>query len=741
MLHINNGNGTFSEIGQIAGIAATDWSWSPVFADFNNDGWKDLLITNGYLRDYTNLDFLRSMDMFIKGSQQLKRTDVLHLVNQMPETELYNYIFQNNKNSTFTRINEEWGLAEGSYSNGAVYVDLDNDGDLEIVTNNINKPVFVYENKSNEISGNTYLKVKLKGTRKNIFGHGAKVYVYADGGQQMLEQQPARGYQSSVSPILHFGLGDIVMIDSVKVIWLGGMTETIQNIQSNQTIEFFEENAKTKFLKPGKIKTFFEEIASPIPYRHVNYGFNDFKRQPLMLNAKSFEGPCMAKADVNGDGMEDIFVGGGSGQAGAVFLQSPSGFRQSPSKDFDDDKDSDDVDVAFFDANNDGHVDLFVCSGGYHNFTNNDQHLSDRLYMNNGNGVFFKSTEVPELYTSSSCVAVCDINQDEYMDLFTGGFVVPGRYPEIPVSRILINDGRGGFKDQTEDLSVGLERIGMVSDAEWCDLDNDGSEELILVGQWMPVTVFSMDGGLLKDKTMNFFDRPFSGFWNTLLVEDMNNDEKPDLVVGNLGLNSQMQAFEEEPADLYYKDFDNNGSIDPIICFYILGESYPYVTRKELIAQIPRMAQKFPTFGSYADATIYDIFTSAELNEARHLQANHAKTTYFEQTLEGKFIEKSLPIEVQYAPVFTINALDYNKDGYKDLLLCGNINHARIRIGKYDANYGLLLKGDGSGDFSTIVQYQSGFALRGDVRSTLVIKDQILFGINGQGIKAYRPKP
>jgi hypothetical protein len=739
MLHLNNGNGTFSEIGQIAGIAATDWSWAPVFADYDNDGWKDLLITNGYLRDYTNMDFLRNMDMFVKSNPQLNRNDVLHLVNTMPETELHNYIYKNNRNATFTKANAEWGLSEGSYSNGMVYVDLDNDGDLEIVTNNINKPAFIYENKTNELNTNNYLKVKLTGARKNRFGHGAKVYVYSGDQLQMLEQQTARGYQSSVSPILHFGLGEISLLDSVKVIWLGGMSETMANVSSSQTVEFKEENATIYYQKPKQAKSLFSEIRSPINFKHSNLEVNDFKRQPLMLNAKSFEGPCMAKADINGDQLEDIFIGGGPGQAGKLFIQLKSGFKEISPASFQTDRACDDVDAVFFDANSDGYLDLYVCSGGYHNYRPNDVALNDRLYLNDGKGNYTKANSaLPERLISSGCVSVNDVNGDGSIDVFTGGFVVPGRYPEIPSSGLLINDGKGNFSDQTNSIAPGLDKNGMVSDASWADLDGDGIEELIMVGQWMPVSIFGKDDKILINRTSDFFKRTYSGFWNTILIDDFNNDGKADIIAGNLGENSQMRATGKEPADLYYKDFDNNGSVDPVICFHIQGVSYPYVTRKELITQIPRMGQKFPDFNSYADATIQDVFTDQELKDAGHLTANHGRTTYFEQDAEGKFYDKGLPIEAQYAPVFTINVLDYDQDGNKDLLLCGNINNARIRFGKYDANYGLLLQGDGRGIFQTIVQYRSGFKLKGDIRSSLVLNDKILFGINNQDIKAYQ---
>jgi hypothetical protein len=493
------------------------------------------------------------------------------------------------------------------------------------------------------------------------------------------------------------------------------------------------------YTAPDFPESIFSRIESPIEFKHANPNTNDFKRQPLMLNAKSYEGPCMASGDINNDGLEDLFIGGGPGQAGKVFVRISTGFKEVKSASLSADRKSDDVDALFFDANGDGHADLYVCSGGYHNYRPEDEAFQDRLYMNNGKGQFLKAENaIPESLTSTGCVAAGDVNQDGSIDLFIGGFVVPGRYPEIPTSALLINDGKGTFIDQTKGIAPQLEKSGMISDALWEDLNNDGQEELIITGLWMPITVYGLLDGKLVDQTEQYFSKLHSGFWNTLLIDDINNDGKPDIVAGNLGKNSQMQTSFSEPADLYFKDFDNNGSIDPIICFHIQGTSYPYVTRKELITQIPRMEQKFPTFESYSNATIRHVFTSPELQDAGHLTANHATTSYFEQNAVGIFKEKPLPLEAQYSPVYTINTLDFNKDGHKDLMLCGNINNARIRFGKYDANYGLLLQGDGSGGFNTVEQFRSGFKLKGDVRSSLVFDDMILFGINNQGIMAYQ---
>jgi enediyne biosynthesis protein E4 len=739
MLQLNNGNGTFSEIGQLAGISNTDWSWSPLFADYDNDGWKDLFVTNGYLRDFTNMDFIKYMNNYVKSAQRLERNDVLKLIDSMPASNVINYLFKNNGNLTFTDVGKQWGINVPSNSNGAVYADLDNDGDLDLITNNINQPAFIYENQSNRQIKNNYLEINLKGARGNTEGIGAKVTIYIDGKMQFLEQMPSRGFQSSVSPVLHFGLGSAKKIDSLRIVWIGGKQQLVLNITANEFITLDEKNAHSIFHAAKLPSPIFAEVKSPIDFAGQPKAENDFLRQSLMVNPMSFFGPCLIQADVNGDGLPDIFAGGEIGQPAALYLGQKNGkFIKKNEVAFEEDKMSEDVDAEFFDANGDGYVDLYVCSGGYDNYIPGDVLLQDRLYLNDGKGNFSKSLNaLPEMHTSSACVRAADINGDGFPDLFVGGRVIPGRYPETPDSYLLINDGKGHFKNEIDVLAPGLRKIGMVTDGAWVDLNNDGKKDLIVAGEWMPITVYINHNGHLVNKTNDYFDKNYSGWWNKLLVADINNDGKPDIVAGNFGLNSQCRVSDQEPAELYYKDFDNNGTVDPILCFYIQHKTYPYVTRDEMINQVPMIHSRFPTFKSYAEATINDVFTPEEMQDAKRLQANDLSTSIFVFGADGKFHRKALPVEAQFSPVFTITALDFNKDGNQDLLLCGNINHARLRFGKSDANYGILLKGDGKGNFTYIDQLRSGFHIRGDVRSVLDINNHLLFGLNQDTVKAY----
>lgn len=745
MLQLNNGNGTFSEIGQVSGISNTDWSWAALFADYDNDGLKDLYITNGYLHDYTNLDFLKYMDDFMATKQGgFQRTDVLELVQKMPSSNVKNYIFRNNGQLNFKDQTTNWGLGEQSNSSGAAYADLDNDGDLDLVVNNINSPAFIYQNEANNKLGNQFLKVKLNGENGNLRGIGAKVYVYAQGKSQYQEQMPTRGFQSNVSFTMNFGLGKNAKIDSIKVIWNSDKSQVLTNIQPNQTLVLEEKNATTKVNFGTQNGGVFTEIPSPIISVQNKATYNDFKRQILLTNSQSYTSPVMVKGDVNKDGLEDVFVGGSYGKASELYIQASGSALQFTKKSFPSNPNADVSDAVFFDANGDGFQDIYVAHGGYGNFTENDPNLQDQLFINNGKGDFQLSpSALPTMLTSTGCVRVADINGDSKPDIFVGSRVSVGKYPNIPRSYVLINEGNGNgssprFKDNTPEE---LKNIGMITDATFVDLNKDKKQDLVVVGEWMPITVFENENGKLADKTENYFDRKLSGWWNKLTVEDLNGDGSPDLLVGNLGLNSQCKVSDKQPAELYYKDFDDNGSIDPILCTYIQGKSYPYLTRDELLEQVPTKRPKFTSYDSYSNATLTDIFGEDELKDAKKLEANCLKTVLLIQNIQGKFEEKALPIEVQFAPIYTIIVTDYDKDGKKDLVMCGNLNKARLKFGKYDANYGLLLKGDGKGQFISIPQRQSGFNLQGDVRSALLMKDQILFGINQQGIRAFKTKP
>ncbi|MEJ2901950.1 VCBS repeat-containing protein [Pedobacter panaciterrae] len=738
MLHINNGNGTFSEVGQLAGISNTDWSWAPLFADYDNDGWKDLFITNGFMRDFTNMDVLKYNENYMRSlNGQVEAKDLIALLKKVPSSDVKNYIYKNNGDLTFTNKGFDWGINIPSNSNGAAYSDLDNDGDLDIIVNNINKAAFLYRNQGSPTMH--YLKVKLKGSGKNTSGLGALVTIFNKGRQQCLEQMPSKGYLSSVSQNLHFGLGKEKMVDSVRIVWLSGKYQVLTNVVANKQLVLIESDAKDTYQRPKPSKPLFTEIPSPIASAQVKNEINDYKRQPLLVNAQSFTGPCMAKGDVNGDGLSDIFVGGDINQASALFIQQKGGKFMKNQKPFLADTASECTDAIFFDANGDSHPDLYVVSGGYGSFKDNDPLFQDKLYINDGKGNFTKSiNSLPEMHVSKSCARVGDFNGDGRPDLFVGGRSTTSKYPETPRSFLLINDGKGHFSNQIRKIAPDLEYIGMVTDAGVLDLNNDKIQDLIVIGDWMPVTAFINDNGKLKNRTDKYFDKQYSGWWNTLKVEDLNGDGRPDLVVGNLGLNSQCRVSDDEPAEMVYKDFDDNGAMDPILCFYIMGKSYPYLTRDEILDQMSIMRTRFPDYKSYADAGLNEVFTAEELKGSKILKANYLKTVYFENTSDGRFKEKQLPLQAQFAPVYTITCLDYDGDGNKDLLLCGNINQSRIRFGKYDANHGVVLKGNGKGTFKYVPELQSGLSLKGDVRSTLTINNTLLIGINQQKLRAFR---
>lgn len=739
MLQLNNGNNSFSETGQIAGISNTDWSWSALFADYDNDGWKDLYVTNGYYRDYTNLDFINYMNQYVEQRGRLQREDVMEIIKEMPSSNVVNYIFKNKQGDRFENKTSNWGVSHASNSNGAIYADLDNDGDLDLVVNNINQPAFIYKNELQKQTSNHFLKLQLTGDGGNTQGLGTIVKVFQKGQMQRLEQNPARGYLSTISYTLHFGLGSAEKVDSLIITWSGDKVQKLYDVKANQVLKLAEKDAndKASFSKPS-VK-WFTEIQSPVKYAETfDTSVNDYNRQLLLISQFSFNGPCITKYDLNKDGLEDMIIGGAAGQATSIFLQQKNGaFTSKVVPVFEQDKAYTDADIAVVDVNVDNQPDIYITSGGYNNLNESDPLLQDRLYINDGNNNFTKSNGLPAINGSKSCVSVQDINADGAPDLFVGGRVVPGRYPETPKSYILINDGKGNFSDQTSNICPDISKAGMITDAAWVDLDLDQKNELVVVGEWMPVTVFKNENGKLINSTNKFFDEQYSGWWNTISVGDLNGDKRPDLIVGNMGLNTQFKATENEPLEMYYKDFDKNGSVDPIFSFYIQGKKYPYITRDELVGQLPILRKRFADFKSYADITMDNLFEEKDIKDAGHLVANHMATTCFISNVSGKFKMVELPKEVQYSPVYTIDQMDFNGDGIIDLLLCGNNSHTKIRLGKFDANYGVLLAGDGKGNFSYIKQRESGFNIGGDIRSCIQINDKIYFGINGKPLIAY----
>lgn len=721
MLQLNNGDGTFSEIAQFAGVSNTDWSWTPLFADFDNDGFKDLFVSNGYLRDYTNKDFLKYWgDYKIKRAVDKEPFQLMDLVKAMPSTMLANYIFKNNHDLTFSKMQQAWGLEHASVSSGAVYADLDNDGDLDLVVNNINEPAFVYQNAASESKDIHWLQLKLKQSGANVNGIGTRVYLKNKGALQYQEVSPNRGYLSCTPLRLHFGLGNADVVDTVQILWPDGTQQILQNVKGNQMLVVEKSGKKADKSGPAAGNALFRKEAPAIAYQHEGFSENDFKRQPLMLSMYSQTGPVVAKGDVNKDGLDDIFVSGDQNKQAKIWLQQKDGaFREMPGFAVGDENTSAISAAVFFDANGDGFDDLYIAKGGYSLFEPNTVSLQDEIYLNDGKGALNLSVlSVPNMKASSkSCVRPYDFDRDGDLDLFVGGRIIPGRYPEAPASFLLVNDGKGRFETRESPFF----KIGMVTDAQWADLNADGKAELVIVGEMMPVKVFSFNGKDFEDKTNDYFAAPESGFWNTLQIEDLDSDGKLDLLVGNLGSNSQIKASDKEPAELYFADFDKNGSIDPFFNFYVQGKSYPFVSRDELNDQIYPMRKKFSFYRDYANATIAEVIPAADLANAGKLEARELRTVCF-MNRGGRFDKVPMPPRAQFGPVSVILTGDYNADGKKDILLLGNKSDNRLKLGSMDANYGSLFAGDGKGGFSFVDQMHSGLSVAGDVKSAVQIR-------------------
>jgi enediyne biosynthesis protein E4 len=724
MLHRNNGNGTFSDIGQLAGVARTDWSWSPLIADFDLDGYKDIFVTNGLAKDVTSQDyiaFLGNRETMVQAASG-KRVDFQRLVDAMSSTKLPNYAFKNNGDLTFSDESVAWGLKALSFSNGAAYADLDGDGAPDLVVNNVNDEAFIYRNNARTLSSNRYLQIRLEGTGGNRFAIGAKVSLWSGKEQFFQEEEPSRGFQSSVDYVLTFGVGQRDTLDSVKVEWPDqeGRVTVLKHVASNQRLTVRQSESQAPSPEPRTHPTPLLTDATDairLPYVHKENAFVDFDREPLIPKLVSTEGPLAAVADVNGDGLDDIYIGGAKGQPGKLLIQQPDGrFVSTNEQVFAADQTSEDLGAVFFDADGDGHPDLYVVSGG-NEFSPGSPALQDRLYLNDGHGRFHKAVRsLPPEDVSGSPVAAADYDGDGGIDLFVGGRVVPWKYGADPRSMLLQNDGHGHFTDVTRRLAPELEHVGMVTDALWRDVDGDGRLDLVVVGEWMPITIFHNAGGgkLVRLKTPGL--EHSEGWWNRIVAGDFTGHGRVDFIVGNLGLNTRFRASDAEPMTMYVKDFDGSGVAKQIISVYNHGTSYPIAMRDELIKALPYLKQRYPRFADYAGQTVSDIFSPAELSGAIFKQARTLATALVRNNGDGSFTLAALPLEAQLAPVYGMLPGDFDGDGKVDLLLAGNFDGVPPAIGRMSASYGLMLRGDGKGGFTPVPVAESGFLVPGQAR-------------------------
>jgi hypothetical protein len=753
------GDPIFSDVGFFSGISETDWSWTPLVADFDNDGFRDLIVTNGYPKDLTDHDFIafRQQSSAIASKQ--------FTLSQIPEVKLHNYAFHNNGDITFSNVSNDWGLSAPSFSNGGAYADLDNDGDVDMIVNNINDEAFVYENTlmANEDAAKNYLAVKLKGDSLNRNGIGAWIQIYYQGKQQAYEQTPYRGYLSTVQLDPHFGLGNISTIDSLVVKWPNGKSQVLKQPTINQTIAVDIKNAGN----PSGISyplfatnTLFTDITGElnIPYKDSSRDFVDFNIQKLLPHKFTEYGPALAVGDVDGDGLEDMVVGGSSGISPIMLLQQQNGFftkrlvfpEATPQT-----KQWKDVGITLFDVDGDGDLDLFTASGGFEKSPNTEAY-QDKLYLNDGKGIFKVSTDaLPKNYTSKSCVRAADYDNDGDFDLFISGRVEPWNYPKPVSSFIYRNDSRNGqakFTDVTSTVAKGLNNIGLICDGVWTDFNNDGWQDLVITGEWMPVLFYQNNKGTFQDVTASSNIGNKKGWWTSINPGDFDNDGDMDYIVGNLGLNSFFKASEQYPVSIYAKDFDNNRNFDAVPTIYLpasqedpVKKEYPVHVRDDMTKQLISFRNKFQNYKGYANATFDKMFTEEELKGALKLQANYFSNSYIRNDGNGKFTMSALPIETQYSCMNGMLTEDFDGDGNLDLLATGNDFGTEVSVGRYDACNGLFLKGDGKGGFQPLKILQSGWFVPGNAKALVKLRRNdgkclVVASHNRGNLKAFQMK-
>lgn len=727
----------FSEVGYLMGLYNTDWSWTPLLADFDNDGDRDIYVTNGYGKDITDLDFINfSNQAGGFGTKDQAQQRLFEAVQQMENIKVHNYFFENEGQLKFTNRSDTWADKIGSISNGAVYVDLDNDGDLDIVTNNINEAAFVLENQTENESN--YLKIKLQGSRNNPSVIGAKIHLWANGKEQIYYQSPVRGYLSTLSSTAHFGLGKAEIIDSIKIFAPNVSVQTLRGVSTNTTLLIYmEEPKKSDRTRTKKENNLFFIQKEILDFNHKENPYHDYIAQSLLLTQNSRQGPCLTSANVDNRVGEELFIGGAKGIAGQIFYQQADLTWQSQSLP---DAECEDTDATFFDFDADGDLDLYVVSGGSEYLEGAPQ-LKDRLYLNDGKGNFTKAENLDLPSESGACIRPCDFDQDGDIDLFVGAKVVPQQYPKTPKNTLLVNEN-GKFTT----LASPIDRIGMLNDAIWVDYNGDDWMDLVTIGEWMPITIFENQEGI--------FNAPFSipnssGLWKSIATGDFDRDGDLDLILGNQGTNTRLQATEREPLALYIADYDNNNSPDPLIGqFYTnkTGErkSYPIHARDDVMRQVVKMKKRYVKYSDFGQVTFPELIES-ELGAANQLTITNLNSSYLENIGDGEFELKTLPIEAQFAPIQEMLVSDFDEDGNLDVLLSGNDFGAEKNGGWQDAFNGLLLKGKGDGTFEPIPTAKSGFLVEGDGRDIIKLKDRngeilVIVGQNSGQLKFFEKR-
>ncbi len=740
-LQLNTGMGLYSEIGQLAGIANTDWSWSVLIADFDNDKFKDIFVTNGINRDMRNSDLVEKMKNTSDADR--RNTDLLELAKSFPSEKLPNYLFKNNRDLSFDNKIEEWGLSSPGFSYGAAYEDLDQDGDLDLIVCNSNEPAQIFENKNP--NKNNWLQVSLNGDRSNLLALGSKVIVYYGDKKQYQELTMTRGYQSSMSPTLHFGLGKLDQLDSLIAIFPNSKKLVLKGVKVNQKLELSQKDALLPLVGvPLDHPPYFKDITkqSGINFRHKENRFDDFSREILLPHMQSRNGPQICVGDVNGDQREDFYVGGAAGQAGQLYTQMANGtFTPSDQGVWNTDKDTEDVGCVFVDIDGDKDLDLYVVSGGGEHTSGHDL-LKDRLYLNDGKGGFQKANkQIPTDANNGSCVRVSDYDKDGDYDIFVGGSVSAGKYPQGDKSALLINTN-GTFKNMTDTYAPDLSKLGIVTDARWSDYDKDGYVDLVVVGEWSGPQFFHNQKGKLVNVSSQVLSDELIGWWYHINPTDIDNDGDMDFVIGNMGLNNKYHPNSEKPLFVYSNDFDKNNTNDIVLAKKSGSNTVPVRGRECSSEQMPFIAKKYGSFQSYADATLDDIY-GEELQSAIHFTATEFRTGILINDGSGHFEFTALPNEAQISPVMGSVVHDFNKDGKLDIVIAGNHFDAEVETVRHDAGNGMVLLADDKGKFEAYPLYKAGFYLPFNTKGLAVMqnykrnKGLILAANNNTSVLAY----